>query len=302
MSGTVAWGIFLGMHILGCAVVWVMAELRFIRLEHGCFPVVLFVPLWGPLSAVLLDCRPNASLRWTASGTLYEHKKTFRALPQDAAEHAAEIVPLEEALLLDSPAQRRRLMLLLLRNDPSRYCDLLELARRSRDSEVVHYAAAAEAQMNKQADLQLQTLHKRCQAQPQNMQIAAEYRQQLQRVLWAGIVRGQAARFWLRQLEDLLQKEWQAAPEYTCGCQLAKTQMALQKNEAAEQTLAALTEHWPQREAAWLLRLHCAAARRDGAAVQAVLRSIQKQRVYLSTAGREAVHFWQEDRDHETVF
>ncbi len=275
--------------------------MHFIRLEHGILPVLLFVPVWGSLSAALLKCRPEPSRCWTVADTLYDHEKTFRALPQDTEERAAELVPLEEALLLDSAAQRRRLVLLLLADDPAQNYELLELARKNTDCEVVHYAAAAMMQAAKLADLTLQRLQEECHSAPQDTRVRNAYRKQLQQALDTGVVQGYAAQFWRQQLAALLERQLPNAPDNTCGCQLAETQLALQDYGAADQTLAALIAQWPGREAPWLLRLRCAAARGDGAAVHTALDDIRKLQVYLSAAGRETIRFWQEGMEHETV-
>ena len=75
-----------------------------------------------------------------------------RSIRVENREDAASTVPLEEALLLDSAEQRRKLILSVLTDDPVQYYDLLEQARLNDDSEVVHYAATAMAQISKQAD------------------------------------------------------------------------------------------------------------------------------------------------------
>lgn len=79
-----------------------------------------------------------------------------RSIRVENREDAASTVPLEEALLLDSAEQRRKLILSVLTDDPVQYYDLLEQARLNDDSEVVHYAATAMAQISKQADAALQ--------------------------------------------------------------------------------------------------------------------------------------------------
>lgn len=79
-----------------------------------------------------------------------------RSIRVENREDAASTVPLEEALLLDSAEQRRKLILSVLMDDPVQYYDLLEQARLNDDSEVVHYAATAMAQISKQADAALQ--------------------------------------------------------------------------------------------------------------------------------------------------
>lgn len=179
-----------------------------------------------------------------------------RSIRVENREDAASTVPLEEALLLDSAEQRRKLILSVLTDDPVQYYDLLEQARLNDDSEVVHYAATAMAQISKQADAaQLQ-------------------RQQLERLL-------------KMQLADQPKEE-----QYGLGCRLAKVQLELAEYAAAEQTLAELTARWPVRETPWLLRLRSAAARKDGAELARWLAEMERVQVYLSAAGRREVDFW----------
>lgn len=178
-----------------------------------------------------------------------------RSIRVENREDAASTVPLEEALLLDSAEQRRKLILSVLTDDPVQYYDLLEQARLNDDSEVVHYAATAMAQISKQADAaQLQ-------------------RQQLERLL-------------KMQLADQPKEE-----QYGLGCRLAKVQLELAEYAAAEQTLAELTARWPVRETPWLLRLRSAAARKDGAQLARWLAEMERAQVYLSAAGRREVDF-----------
>lgn len=179
-----------------------------------------------------------------------------RSIRVENREDAASTVPLEEALLLDSAEQRRKLILSVLMDDPVQYYDLLEQARLNDDSEVVHYAATAMAQISKQADAaQLQ-------------------RQQLERLL-------------KMQLADQPKEE-----QYGLGCRLAKVQLELAEYAAAEQTLAELTARWPVRETPWLLRLRSAAARKDWAELARWLAEMERAQVYLSAAGRREVDFW----------
>ena len=206
-----------------------------------------------------------------------------RSIRVENREDAASTVPLEEALLLDSAEQRRKLILSVLTDDPVQYYDLLEQARLNDDSEVVHYAATAMAQISKQADTALQRHAARFAA-------AA-----LEASLALGLAQGRAAQLQRQQLERLLKMQMANQPkeeQYGLGCRLAKVQLELAEYAAAEQTLAELTARWPVRETPWLLRLRSAAARKDGAELARWLVEMERAQVYLSAAGRREVDFW----------
>ena len=54
-----------------------------------------------------------------------------------------QVIPLEEALLVNNPLQKRQLILSVLTEAPTSYYHLLQQARLNNDSEVVHYASTA---------------------------------------------------------------------------------------------------------------------------------------------------------------
>lgn len=116
-----------------------------------------------------------------------------RSIRVENREDAASTVPLEEALLLDSAEQRRKLILSVLTDDPVQYYDLLEQARLNDDSEVVHYAATAMAQISKQADGALQRHAARFAADPKDPAVLAEYAAALEASLALGLAQGRAA-------------------------------------------------------------------------------------------------------------
>lgn len=170
----------------------------------------------------------------------------------------AATVPLEEALILDTAEQRRKLILSVLTEDPVQYYDLLQQARMNDDSEVVHYAATAMAQISKQADLALQQDARRFADDPNDREVLAAYANALERSLKLGLAQGRAAELQRRQLERLLKLQLADSPReegYSLGCRLAEVQLQLQEYKAAEQTLEELVRRWPVRETPWLLLL-----------------------------------------------
>ena len=203
----------------------------------------------------------------------------------------AATVPLEEALILDTAEQRRKLILSVLTEDPVQYYDLLQQARMNDDSEVVHYAATAMAQISKQADLALQQDARRFADDPNDREVLAAYANALERSLKLGLAQGRAAELQRRQLKLQL-ADSPREEGYSLGCRLAEVQLQLQEYKAAEQTLEALVRRWPVRETPWLLRLRSAAARKSGAEVRSILQEMERTQVYLSAAGRQELAFW----------
>ena len=154
----------------------------------------------------------------------------------------AATVPLEEALILDTAEQRRKLILSVLTEDPVQYYDLLQQARMNDDSEVVHYAATAMAQISKQADLALQQDARRFADDPNDREVLAAYANALERSLKLGLAQGRAAELQRRQLERLLKLSWPTAPErratasaagwQRCSCNCRSTRLRSRRSKS----------------------------------------------------------------------
>lgn len=266
--------VLLAVHLAVCGWIWLLARTRVLEVEGYFAPVMLLVPLWGPLCVLLLHTSNRLTggcLREQTLEKLHINEEIHKSILVAEDEGEDTVVPLEEALLVDSPAQKRKLILSVLTDDPAGYYDLLQQARMDNDSEVVHYASTALSQITKEADLKLQKLEQRYAAAPDDAAVLEEYCDYLESYLKDGFVQGRAAEIQSHQLEQLLKKRLEDLDgRRSCmlECRLAEVQLRLAEYDRAEKTLEELTARWPQREAPWMLCLRLAAALRDGEAIQ----------------------------------
>ena len=266
--------VLLAVHLAVCGGIWLLARTRVLEVEGYFAPVMLLVPLWGPLCVLLLHTSNRLTggcLREQTLEKLHINEEIHKSILVADDEGEDTVVPLEEALLVDSPAQKRKLILSVLTDDPAGYYDLLQQARMDNDSEVVHYASTALSQITKEADLKLQKLEQRYAAAPDDAAVLEEYCDYLEGYLKDGFVQGRAAEIQSHQLEQLLKKRLEDLDgRRSCmlECRLADVQLRLAEYDRAEKTLEELTARWPQREAPWVLCLRLAAALRDGEAIQ----------------------------------
>ena len=291
--------VLLTVHLAVCGGLWLLARARAWEVEGYFVPVMLLVPVWGPLCVLLLHTSNRLTggcLREQTLEKLRINEEIHKNILVADNEDEDTVVPLEEALLVNSPAQKRKLILSVLTDDPAGYYDLLQQARMDSDSEVVHYASTALSQITKEADLKLQKQEQRYAAAPDDAAVLEEYCDYLGSYLDSGFVQGKAAEIQYHQLEQLLKKRLEnrnGRRSCTLECRLADVQLSLAEYDRAGKTLEDLIDRWPQRETPWLLRLRLAAALRDGAAIRETLRQIEEKEVYLSAKGRETVRFWQ---------
>ena len=287
--------LFLIVHLLVCLVLWSLMKLGLIDVRGHVLPFMVLVPLWGPAVAISLAVRAGVFGDHRRAATLEMlrvNDEAHRSLLVSGRGDTDETVPLEEALIVNSPAERRRIMLSLLTEDPEGYLPLLQAASLNEDTEVAHYAATAVANISKEADLKLQSLEQAFKSDPSNVEALDRYCEYLHGYLESGLVEGRAAEIQRRQYLSLLARRYRREGTLEIGCDLCRAMLDAGEIDDAEDLAASLTRERPDSKDVWMLRLDCAVARRDGAAVSEVLDAIDRAHVYLGAAERERLAFW----------
>ena len=147
-STTIAALIIIAVHLLVCMTLCLLHHVGVLKVDGLLLPFMALIPLWGPLSVALMHSRAVLRGGRRIPAGLQELKvedQEQRNILVDDRTDYANTVPLEEALIVDNPRQRRNLMLSILNENPGQYANLLSQARLNEDVEVVHYAATAMA-------------------------------------------------------------------------------------------------------------------------------------------------------------
>ncbi|MFR7751417.1 MAG: hypothetical protein ACLU1W_12110, partial [Collinsella sp.] len=155
---------------------WTLMKLGLLPVRGHMLAVMVLVPLWGPLLVLLLSMRSavfGADLKDATLETLRINDDMHRSMLVQGREGDDGVVPLEEALIVNDPGDRRRLMLSMLTEDPDAYLAQLQAAKLNDDVEVAHYAATAVAQISKESDLKLQQLERAFKSDPSSHNLDA---------------------------------------------------------------------------------------------------------------------------------
>ena len=169
MISLVVAAVLLLIHALVCLMLWTLMKLGLLPVRGHMLAVIVLVPLWGPLLVVLLSvCSAvfGEGLKGSALESLRFNDDLHRSMSVPSGEDDSGVVPLEEALIVNDPAYRRRLMLSMLTEEPDAYLAQLQAAKLNDDVEVAHYAATAVAQISKESDLKLQQLERAFKTDP----------------------------------------------------------------------------------------------------------------------------------------
>ena len=157
MISLVVAAVFLLIHALVCLVLWTLMKLGLLPVRGHMLAVMVLVPLWGPLLVVLIARSAvfGVGLKDATLESLRINDELRRSILVHDRDTDAGVIPLEEALIVNDPADRRRLMLSMLTEEPDAYLVQLQAAKLNDDVEVAHYAATAVAQISKESDLKL---------------------------------------------------------------------------------------------------------------------------------------------------
>lgn len=288
--------VLLLIHALVCLVLWTLMKLGLLPVRGHMLAVMVLVPLWGPLLVVLLSVRSAVfgdDLKDATLEALRINDDMHRSMLVQGREGDDGVVPLEEALIVNDPGDRRRLMLSMLTEDPDAYLAQLQAAKLNDDVEVAHYAATAVAQISKESDLKLQQLERAFKTDPsaQNLNAYCDY---LGTYLASGLAEGRVAQIQRQQYARLLARRCEREDGLALRVRYATALADAGEVDEAEDVAERLVADTPDEQDVWMLCLRLAVLRRDGEMVQRVIDAVDKQHVYLSSENREKLAFWRE--------
>lgn len=288
--------VLLLIHALVCLVLWTLMKLGLLPVRGHMLAVMVLVPLWGPLLVVLLIARSAVfgdDLKDATLEALRINDDMHRSMLVQGREGDDGVVPLEEALIVNDPGDRRRLMLSMLTEDPDAYLAQLQAAKLNDDVEVAHDAATAVAQISKESDLKLQQLERAFKTDPsaQNLNAYCDY---LGTYLASGLAEGRVAQIQRQQYARLLARRCEREDGLALRVRYATALADAGEVDEAEDVAERLVADAPDEQDVWMLCLRLAVLRRDGEMVQRVIDAVDKQHVYLSAENRERLAFWRE--------
>lgn len=291
--------VLLLIHVLVCLVLWTLMKLGLLPVRGHMLAVMVLVPLWGPLLVVLLSVRSAVfgdDLKDATLEALRINDDMHRSMLVQGREGDDGVVPLEEALIVNDPGDRRRLMLSMLTEDPDAYLAQLQAAKLNDDVEVAHYAATAVAQISKESDLKLQQLERAFKTDPsaQNLNAYCDY---LGTYLASGLAEGRVAQIQRQQYARLLARRCEREDGLALRVRYATALADAGEVDEAEDVAERLVADTPDEQDVWMLCLRLAVLRHDGEMVQRVIDAVDKQHVYLSAENRERLAFWREGEE-----
>ena len=283
------------LHLIICIMIWFGIHTGLLKVRMYMLPLAVFVPVWGPGCVLLIHFQLFFSMdnvKKVGVEKLKVNEEIYKNMFQIREENDRDVVPLEEALLLNDPARRRELIMNILNDNPGEYVELLKLARMNEDVEVVHYAITAMVELSKEYDYKLQKIEKRYMDAPDDPAILEEYCDFLKEYLSQGFAEKQMEQIQRNQYTQLLQKQLdQKMNLHTCVC-LMENLLAQRDFVLAEKVLKIMDQNWHRSEEYWIWKIQYLAERKMGKELELNLQALKEEHIYLSSKGKEALGFW----------
>ena len=287
-------------HLLICLVVYILAKLDVLRSSQLSMSIVVLVPIWGLLCLLIQEIRVRIHadpFKEVGIEKLLVNDEIHRSILVDEDEGAENVVPLEEALLVNDVSTRRGLMMEVMYADPGDYVTQLQAARMNDDTEVVHYAVTALVELQKEYDLQFQRLERIMALDPDDTSALTETISLTERYLGSGLLEGNARIMQLRSYSDLLERRLAKVESAALWARKVDTDLKLGEYAKADEGIHRMLEQWPRDERGYLFLIRYHALVKDRAGIDQALALIRENNVYLSPSGRSEVIFWGGEAD-----
>ena len=205
----------------------------------------------------------------------------------------SDLVPLEEAVLIDEVNIRRKSMLETLYTDPSRYLGVLNTAKYSADIEISHYATTTIAKAQKEFQLAIQKNAVEMERHPSDAKVVDVYIDILGRYIQSGLLEEGLLRNIRMEYARALDKKLAIAQDdQEALVEKLRNAIELHDYNSASETSRLLRELWPTDEQTWIETLRVCVEGKDEVELRKTIDEIQRQDIIWTQQGREQIKPW----------
>lgn len=271
----------------------ILSKRTSLKKEH-IVPIIL-LPITGPGMALTIELlelsskqgktplplaqiSPEEDILWTALKSYHE---------------SGDIVPLEEAILIDDPKTRRKFMLQTLYEDPLKYLDILMLAKNNDDVETSHYATTTIAHMQREFHLATQNLADKVKNNPEDAGLLERYIDTLDKYIVSGLLEEHLLRNMRLEYKEVLDRKLaKARNDRQTLIRKLRNSLALRDYISALSASNTLKEEWPYDEQTWIEAMRVCVESGDHKHLSEILGEIRANRINWTKQGKEQVSAW----------
>lgn len=259
--------------------------------------IILFVPVFGVLSALTADLT-NRFKDWMGDPGEIETVKLEKDIYWESIRKQAQsenIVPLEEALIINDRQTRKQLVLEMLLDDPMKNIDILLLARENNDADTAHYANTTIAKIQRDFQLQVQKLAADHDRKPLDREILDKYIHTLSEFIRSGLSEAYLLHRQRLILDGLLDEKIKLDGWSKNILQMKlDNALALENVPTAKEINQKLHETFPADEQTWINEIRISIASHDSQRLNETVKHIKEADINWSPEGKQQVSMWVE--------
>ena len=289
--------ILLAVHLIISVLVFLGIQFHILKVHKYMFFVALLMPFWGVLTVLVLHFQ---ILFHADDGIdvgvekLKLESELYKSVTVDEKKTAANTVPIEEALVVNSAKERRTIIMDVLNDNPKEYIEFLQKAGNNEDTEVVHYAVTAMVEISKENDYKLQDFERQHAMDPEDVTVLISYTDFLWGCLSQNLMQGQVEVLNRELFSALMQKKMALTPgSITDFRRLVENELKRKNYTQASEILQQMQALYSDNEEYYLCRLNYLAALGRGEEIKSLLTEIEKKHIYLSSATKGVLAFWE---------
>lgn len=289
--------ILLFIHILLCAFAFLGIRSRILKVHKYMFFVVLCLPFWGFLAVMFLHFEVVFKQDDTIAVGVQKMKLDsvlYKGIAVEENKNDDSLVAIEEALIINSPKERREIIMDVLNDNPKEYVEFLQKAGNNEDPEVVHYAVTAMVEISKENDFTLQKLGREYAASPDDFGVLSSYCDFLWTVIEQNLLSGQVEIMNRNLYSQLVSKKLRTEETLEDYIRYFENEFALKNYTIAGEVLESADKKYGDFEELILLKLkyYSQLKRRDK--IEEVIKDTQSKKMFVSRRVKEAMAFWQD--------
>lgn len=282
-------------HLLVCVLVLLGICSGRLKVHPCLFFVVALLPIWGLLVVLVVHLQVVSKAdgnRQVGVEKLKIESPLYQSITVDSGKTAQSTVPMEEALLINTSAQRRALILDVLNDNPKDYIEFLQKAGDNDDTEVVHYAVTAMVEISKDNDDALCRMEAEYRRNPEDARVLAAYTDFLWECLSQNMMQGQVEVLNRQLFSELMDQKLAQGGSVQDYSRLVTSELKRKHYSHAGAVLEQMATRFPEQEEYYLLKLQYLAAQNRGEEIHHLLTQIREKQIFLSAKGKEAIAFW----------
>jgi hypothetical protein len=295
--------IIVSVHILIVALSYLLMRLHVFNIDKQMIVIIACIPVWGLVSALIVSflVRTNRVGRNSKDlEVMHNNIEAGETIIVEAPE-SANVVPLQDALLMDDSATKRSVMLDVLMSDARDYLPVLNEARMNDDVEVVHYATTAMVELSKEYELRLQEYSTEYALDPEKEGLLDKYISFLEQYVSSNMIQGQILEIQKNTLQQLLMEKVNRDPSPEAFEKLILALLSSGQLSIADEAINRMEEMFPDDDRTFKLRFRHSYMTGAGTRIREMVKKVGEGDRYYSKEIRDMVSLWDDGKKESSA-